>query len=190
VPPRLSLLQATDNPDMPDRSSGPRRPSESGAVDVTCLHLSRALDAERALIDDLRQALLRQRAGIAADDSGSIEVSAQIISRLLVALADARHRRTQLLTTLTGGRQVPLAQLEAVLGRAIPPVLQESRDAIRGAAEAVAREVSINQHVLRKALEAGDAFLQRLFASSVNPMPVYAPAPAATPHGVLINQRA
>ncbi len=160
--------------------------------DPTCVPLTRALEAERRLINDLRQALLRQRAGIAAADTSAIEASAQVISRTLSSLSQARRTREQLVTALAGDASVPLAQLEDALGGTVPPALRDARAALRASATATASEVAINQHVLRRALEAGNAFLQRLFASAANPLPMYSPAPKrpSTPSGVLVNQRA
>src|SRR5919197_4307678 len=119
--------------------------------------LTSALVHEHRLIDDLRQALLRQRAGVAADDPEMIEASVHAIGRTLLTLEEARRRRTSLTALVTGQPSVPLAQLEAYLGRALPDALVSAREAVRQAAESTAMELAINQNVLRRAPGAGGA---------------------------------
>ena len=136
--------------------------------------LAGALEQERRVIDDLGQALLRQRAGVVADDAEAIEASGQAVSRTLLTIDDARRRRIELVGSLTGTDEMPLAHLEHCLRRTLPERLGTARESLRGAAEAAARDIAINQQVVRRALEAGDAFLQQLFASVGDP-PVYAP---------------
>jgi hypothetical protein len=155
--------------------------------------LTGALQQELRLIEDLRQALLRQRAGVAADDPESIDASVQAVARTLLTLDQARRHRAEVAATLLSAEDVALADLERHLGCELPPALAAAREGVRRAAEAAAREVAINQHVLRRALEAGDAFLQQLFASAADPMPVYAPGPKpadARPSGFLLNRTA
>jgi hypothetical protein len=155
--------------------------------------LTDILQQELRLIDELRHALLRQRAGVAADDSDTIDASVQAVGRTLLTLDEVRRRRAALTADITGAEGVPLADLENQLQRSLPAALEAARDGVRHAAEAAAREVAINQHVLRRALEAGDAFLQQLFSSASDPMPVYTPGPRpndSRQSGVLLNRRA
>jgi hypothetical protein len=106
--------------------------------------VGRALETERRLIADLRHALLRQRLGVAADDPDTIDVAAQVIGRTLTALGESRRRRSP-------GRH------------AAPPVAEDAHEALQRIAAAAARDLADTQHVLRRALEADDAFLQDLF---------------------------
>jgi hypothetical protein len=166
---------------------------QSAQLERKLVELTGLLEQECRLIDELRQALLRQRAGVAGDDSEVIETSVQAVGRTLLTLDEARRRRSELLGVITGQGDAPLAELEARLGRALPGALSRARESVRRAAEAAAREVAINQHILRRALEAGDAFLQQLFASATDPMPVYTPAarPAETRgSGLFLNRQA
>lgn len=139
--------------------------------------LTAALAHELRLIDDLRQALLRQRAAVAADDPEAIESSVHAIGRTLLTLDEARRGRMALIALVTGNGAIGLADLEAHLGFTAPESFSAVRDAVRRAAEATARELAINQTVLRRALDAGDAFLQQLFSSTADPMPAYSPGP-------------
>lgn len=141
--------------------------------------LTRALQHERALIDNLRQALLRQRAAVAAHDPQAIEVSVHAIGRTLLTLEEARRLRLALLDLI--GAPVPLAELERVIGGELTPAFRAACQAVRRAAEDTAREVAINQNILRRAIWAGDVFLQQLFSSVSDLMPACAPGPAAEP---------
>ncbi|HEU4587345.1 MAG TPA: flagellar export chaperone FlgN [Gemmatimonadales bacterium] len=155
--------------------------------------LRAALERELHLIEHLRQALLRQRAGVAADDAEAIDASVQAVGRTLLTLDEARRHRAAIVGSVLGSEDASLADLEQQVGGALPASLVAAREAVRRAADAAAREIAINQQVLRRALEAGDAFLQQLFASAADPMPVYSPsARAAEPRssGLLLNRTA
>jgi hypothetical protein len=165
--------------------------SPEDAVPERLADLTRALELECRLIDDLRTALLRQREGIAADDPAMIEASVHAVGRTLLTMEEARRRRIAL-TTLLGVGEVSLDELERTLGHLLPADFRAAREAVRRSAEATAREVAINQNILRRAIQAGDAFLQQLFSSVADPMPAYTPGPAAEPRpaAMLLNRTA
>jgi hypothetical protein len=88
---------------------------------------------------------------------------------------------------------VPLARLEEHLGAPLPESLASVREAVRRSAELAANDIAINQRVLRRAIESGDAFLQRLFSTLVPTGGVYgSPTRPAEPEGgsVLLNRTA
>jgi hypothetical protein len=87
-------------------------------------------DAEPRLMEDLRQALLRQREAIQHGDNAGLVTSSEVVSRMSASLSGAR----------------PLTVRAA-------------------AAVAVAGEAAINQRLLRRTLEEGDAYVQQLFAT-------------------------
>jgi len=169
-----------------------RAGSRETAVGSRLEELAAALAHELRLIDDLRQALLRQRTAVAADDPDAIESSVQAIGRTLLTLDEARRRRGALVALVAGSDAVALADLESRLGFPLPAGLIAAREAVRREAEATTRELAINQTVLRRALEAGDAFLQQLFSSTVDPTPTYAPGPRVETRssGLLLNRTA
>jgi len=135
--------------------------------------LTGALVHELGLIDDLRQALMRQRVAVAADDREAIESSVHAIGRTLLTLEEARRRRGALVVLIVGTATIALADLEIQLGFPAPDDFIAAREAVRRAAEATSRGLAINQTILRRALEAGDAFLQQLFSSTAAPAPAY-----------------
>jgi len=154
--------------------------------------LTRALSDEGRATEELIAALRRQRTGVAASDYRQVDESVRAMSRVLLTLDEARRRRTTLAAAITDGEPVPLAGLEEHLGSPLPEPLAAVRAAVRKSAELAAQEIAINQRILRRAIESGDAFLQRLFTAAV-PGGGYAPdgdAPALDAGGVLLNRTA
>ncbi len=166
------------------------RPSSDLGVHLDALHDS--LRGETALVIALREALVAQRAAIAAHRADAVQATIADIGRVLQGLTDARRARGQLLHTLCGDAALPLDDLEATLGLPFPASLRAVRGDLRREAEAVAREVAINHRVLRGAVEAGDRFLQELFSSWGDSTPTYsagaAADDAARPTSVFVNK--
>jgi len=153
-----------------------------------------ALERETGIIHELREALVQQRAGVASSDTGAVDASVDSIGRILHALGEARRTRTRLVANLSGDDSTSLLALEARLGGALPEPLALARHELKNAAFAVAHEVTVNRVVLRRAVEAGEAFLQALF-SSANPVsPVYHSGDrldeSGPTSGVLLNRKA
>ena len=168
---------------------------EGGAAVATSARLSDlagALVQEQRLIEELRQALLRQRAGVATGDPELIDGSVYAIARTLLTLEEARRRRASLTAAVIGRPGVALSDLESFVG-VLPAQLLAAREAVRRAAEATAHDLAINQRVLRRALEAGDAFLQQLFSSASDTMAVPVPGPRSAdsrPSGPFLDRTA
>jgi hypothetical protein len=143
-------------------------PEGEGAVATSARlsDLACALVQEQRLIEELRQALLRQRAGVTSGDPEVIDRSVYAIARTLLTLDEARRRRASLTAAVSGRPGLALSELESFVG-VLPAALLDAREAIRRAAEATAHDLAINQRVLRGALDAGDAFLQQLFCEGV-----------------------
>jgi hypothetical protein len=156
--------------------------------------LADALLYEANVIEELRQALLRQRAGVAADDAEQVESSIHAMGRTLLTLDEARRRRAALTALIAGSEAAPLERLEVLFGGMLSPELENARARVKRAALQTAQDVAINQHILRRALEAGDTFLQRLFSMAGDPAPGYQrhegnaePAPRS---GLILNRTA
>jgi hypothetical protein len=139
----------------------------AAALSARLSDLAGALVQEQRLIEELRQALLRQRAGMASGDSEVIDGSVYAITRTLLTLEEAGRRRTSLTAAVMGRPGLALSDLELFVG-VLPAPLFEAREAIRRAAEATAHDLAINQRELRRALDAGDAFRQQLFCEGPN----------------------
>jgi hypothetical protein len=144
-------------------------PAGTGAVGTSArlTDLAGALVQEQRLIEELRQALLRQRAGMATGDPESIDRSDYAIARARLTLDEARRRRASLATAVVGRPGVALSDLESFVG-VLPAPLFAAREAVHRTAEVTVQDLAINQRMSRQALEAGDAFLQQLFSSAVD----------------------
>lgn len=166
------------------------RPSSDLAAPLDALGAS--LRHETQLVVSLREALVAQRAAIAANESAGVHATIADIGRILQGLTEARRARGQVLHTLCGDAALPLDDLEATLGLPFPAAVREARRVLRGEAEAVAREVAINHRVLRGAVEAGDRFLQELFSSWGDSTPTYSAGDGrddpSRPTGVFLNK--
>lgn len=170
----------------------PSRPSlhERGRWD----DLVAALDHETRLLDELRRALLQQRAGVASNDTGQIESSIQAMGRTLLTLNEARERRETLVRAAVGAPSSSLGDLENALSGTLPEAVHRARTSARRSGAAVAREVAINHHIVRRALDAGETFIQLLFSSVADPNPSYVPSSkdsgdVSHAGGILLNKR-
>jgi len=156
--------------------------------------LADALLYEANVIEELRQALLRQRAGVAADDAAMIESSLHAMGRTLLTLDEAKRRRAALTALIAGDEATPLEGLERLLGGGLPPEVEEARAMVKRSALMAAQDLAINQHILRRAMEAGDVFLQRLFSMAGDPAAGYQrgerPTEPAPPSGLILNRTA
>ena len=145
------------------------------AVPLTDLarNLARVLEREAAAVAELREALLRQRAGVARDATDAVNASSDDVGRVLVSLEAVRRTRAGLLAPYAAPDEPPLAALERLFGDEWPEPLAAARRALREAAEAAQREAAINRAVLRRTIESGEAFLQALFSNVAEPEPTY-----------------
>jgi hypothetical protein len=168
-------------------------PSEP-SVSERLTDLAEALLYEASIIEELRQALLRQRAGVAADDADAVESSIHAMGRTLLTLDEAKRRRAALTTLIAGGEPAPLDRLETLLGGTVPREIDEARTLVKRAALQTAQEIAINQHILKRALETGDLFLQKLFSMAGEPTPGYGrgenPVEYAPQSGLILNRTA
>ena len=159
----------------------------------TLKHLATALHEEAGLVERLHDILLEQRTAVAADDAAGVNAAVDDLGRLLLTLEQARRTRSQLVDAVAGRHGVSLDELEPLLPFALPRPVVLAQAELRTAAERAAHAARINHRILRRAVEAGDAFLQELFGTAV-PVPAYLPAdrPATVPRGpsLLLNRTA
>jgi len=139
----------------------------------TLAELAAALTREAEVVRALRESLVRQRAGVAADSAEAVHASCDDIGRILVALETGKRHRLALLAALVPDAPPTLESLERALGGALPPALAAVRATLRSEAETTAREAGVNRTVLKRTVEAGEAFLQALFTGVAEPEAVY-----------------
>lgn len=121
-----------------------------------------AIERERALLDDLKSALDRQRAAVAADDVEGIEQGVHAVHRVLFTLSEASARRRGIVRMLGGREDARLGELAELLGTDAPPQLLEALRALSGTAGVVQEALELTRQVLRGAAETGDALIKRL----------------------------
>jgi hypothetical protein len=156
-------------------ASRPAAPATSGAAQPLD-RLTAALEHEALAVRELGEALVQQRSAVAASDIAAVNASVDDVGRLLLAVDEARRHRMAVAAELGGD---PGASLEGFMPPPGTPgagAYAAARAALRREAEKTAHEAAVNRTVLRSAVEAGDAFLQALFSSSVDPSPVYGAA--------------
>jgi hypothetical protein len=107
-------------------------------------------------------------------------------------IEEARRHRDDLTSVLGGGRPLNLNELDLAIPRSMLDDLSDARVQLRTAANGVAREVAINDLVVRRALDAGEAFIQVLFSNVTGPPATYEGGVGALESaggGVLLNRR-
>ena len=150
-----------------------------------------ALETECRVLGELREALARQRAGVAADDVEDLDAATHAVARTLLTLEEVRRRRERLVEAMTGATGGSLAAVSESIGPSLS--FGHMRETLRSTAELVIRDLALTQAVLRGALRSGEKYLQSMLSASTGPRPSFAPAGAApTPpaRGVLLNRNA
>lgn len=122
--------------------------------------LSDALLAERKLIDDLTQVVLRQRSAIAVDDLQGIDDSVFATHRLLLTLGEARTGRRSINAMVGCREETGVKHLEDALGPLMTPKLRVAREELQGAATTLSREIGINRRILREAIANSDSLVR------------------------------
>jgi hypothetical protein len=128
--------------------------------------LTLALERECRLIEELRQAVLRQREAVPRGDLRAVESSIGLAGRALLTLQENRRYRATLLQRLVGDPAHPLADLDRRFDAELPEAFLAARSRMQSTAAGVAEEVWRNQEVLLAALRERDALLQELLTGS------------------------
>lgn len=163
-------------------------PSAS-AVDA----LTNAVTSEVRLLEDLIGIMRRQRKAVAGDDLQGVDDSVFATHRVLVTLAEARRRRRSLNQLVGGNEDLPLRNIEELLGERMTEDLHLAREGLHAAALTLSQEVEANRHLLREALASGTDYVRAIYGSN-EPPTSYAPSTqrseADSAGGMLINRTA
>jgi hypothetical protein len=163
-----------------------------GTAAVTVDTLAGALAGEVRLLDDLASILRRQREGVATDDVQMVDDSVFAAHRMMRTIEEARRRRRTLIAILLGAGDVPPRELPPAFGVRATPELVAAIERLHAAADALSREIEINRHVLRGAIDAGDRVVRALCGARGTPVSYDAAAravPAPAGGGALFNQQ-
>jgi hypothetical protein len=162
--------------------------------------LADAMESERRVLDEIAATMRRQRAAVGADDLDTIDDTVFAMHRLLQTLGAARQRRRMVSQLFGASEDLPIRDLESLLGPLITARIAGARDALQQSARALSSEVQINRRVLREVMASGEDFVRTLAgvgdpgAHPSHYQATYAgagTAPAATPRlgsGLLVNR--
>ena len=148
----------------PQELSRPLRlvgPPSAGAVDA----LASAIASEVRLLEDLIGIMRRQRKAVSGDDLQGVDDSVFATHRVLVTLAEARRRRRSLNQLVGGNEDLPLRNIEELLGDRMTDELRFAREGLHVAALTLSREVETNRQLLREALASGTEYVRALYGS-------------------------
>jgi hypothetical protein len=154
--------------------------------------LTNAVTSELRLLEDLIGIMRRQRKAVSGDDLQGVDDSVFATHRVLVTLAEARRRRRSLNQLVGGNEDLPLRNIEELLGDRMTEELRFAREGLHAAALTLSQEVETNRHLLREALASGTEYVRAIYGS---PEPATGYAPPAhraepEPGGMLINRTA
>jgi hypothetical protein len=138
--------------------------------------LAAALGREAELIGGLAGALEAQRAAVASGDVAMLQQKTDALSQALTDLEQARVSRRKTLAGLCGRGEMRLSQLEQVLPVPLHPAVTTARELLVRATKDAAREMTINQTVLRRATEQGQALVERILSRANHEAPAYRPS--------------
>lgn len=161
--------------------------------------LADAMESERKVVDEIASTMRRQRDAVSRDDLDTIDDTVFAMHRLLQTLGAARQRRRTVSQFFGAADDLPVRELESLLGPLMTSRLTSARDALQVSARALSHEVQVNRRVLREAMSNGDALVQTLAGAptgaderaSYRTTYASAAAPSATPrvaHGILVDR--
>ncbi len=154
--------------------------------------LTDALRGEVSVLRELTDAIHRQRAAVAVNDTTLVQATIGDVGRLLAALAEGRRERTHIIDVLTGNAQSTLDDVEACFPDQMSDDFALVRADLRRAAHVAAQDVALNHRILEKVVSDGEVFLQHLFASAAGSPDVYHAPESSQTHSsgasVLLNR--
>ena len=142
--------------------------------DETLAVLARALGREATAVRELRESLVRQREGVASDSIETVHRSCDDIGRLLVTLDAAKPSSLRDPPGFRARRRDVARRPLRIAGRL--PAAALWRKPVTCCARRLRQppgEAAVNRVVLQRTVEAGEAFLQALFAGAGERDPVY-----------------
>jgi hypothetical protein len=146
--------------------------------------LADTLRSEAALLTELSATMQRQRDAVARDDLDSIDESVFATHRVLTTLGETRRRRRMLAELLGENSDLSLSALERYFRGAPPANVRAATDELSEAARNLQRQVDLNRRVLRRAIEASDAYVRSLCHLPAAPSVGYSDGTQATDKGL------
>lgn len=139
--------------------------------------LAAALRRETKLLTDLLTVMRQQRDAVGSEDLGLVDDTIFSAQRILRTLAEARVKRRTLLEILGCDPELPLDDLEEVLGPRLTPDVRDALENLRTVALNLTGELDVNRKVLESALRSGDDLIRVLGGGGDKDPGVYSPQP-------------
>jgi hypothetical protein len=124
--------------------------------------LADAMESERKVVDEIATNMRRQRDAVSRDDLDTIDDTVFAMHRLLQTLGAARQRRRTVSQLFGAADDLPVRELESLLGPLMTSRLTSARDALQISARALSHEVQVNRRVLREAMASGEDMVRTL----------------------------
>jgi len=156
--------------------------------------LADTLLSEAKLLAELSATMQRQRDAVAVDDLDAIDDSVFCTHRVLATLGEARRRRRWLAQLLGESDDLSLSALAHFFNGNPPACVHTAAAHLADAARVLQRDVNVNRRVLRRAIEASDAYVRTLCGISGPESAAYSDAPGrageGSPGGHIVDRRA
>ena len=124
-----------------------RRTVIVGLIDV--------LNSEARLLRELSTVLVRQEKALSMANAAAVEESVYAVHRVLHTLSAARARRKSINRMLGEQEDLPLGDLEVVLGRAMTEDVRTARDDLADAARDLGDRLDDARQALQSAISSG-----------------------------------
>lgn len=167
--------------------------SPAGKTGIHPEALAEALDREARLLSRLVETLGEQRKAVAAEDLAGVDDTIFGAQRILRTLAEARVKRRTLLEVLGGDPDLPLDEVEDVLGPRLTPPVAEALGALRKVAIELTSELEVNRKVLEGAIRSGEELIRAMGGGEDRDPGVYGPGEgprsSSGDHGLIIDRQ-
>lgn len=170
---------------------GNRNTSPAGGIGFDTLAV--ALKREAKLLTDLLSVMQQQRDAVGAEDLGIVDDTIFSAQRILRTLAEARVKRRTLLEILGCDPELPLDDLEEILGPRMTPEVLDALQTLRTVALNLTGELDVNRRVLQSALRSGDDLIRVLGGGGDTDPGIYSSQPeqpvGSGDHGLIIDRQ-
>lgn len=115
------------------------------------------LRSEARLLRELSSVMTSQRDALAAADASAVEDSVYAVHRVLHTMSAARDRRKSINRLLGEAEDLPIGELDLVLGPAMTADLRAACQDLADAASELGERLDLTRQALRAAVAAGQA---------------------------------
>lgn len=114
------------------------------------------LQSEARLLRELSTVLARQGDALTEGNAAAVEDSVYAVHRVLHTLSAARDRRKSINRMLGEAEDLPVGDLDAVLGSAMTDAVRSARDDLNDAAKGLGVRLDQTRRALQNAIDSGN----------------------------------